>query len=149
MQGVTIVRGAVAPWHRVHRTGKPAGPGWASPGWANPGFAGPRCDFALKLVACKRLNRRSGDQLQRKVDPPPRNPARCHANTPRRTRGWRRRGGGQATRNDLASGKPGRHHPEVSARAAAHDHEIRAPTRARWSLFRLFFGRNRSRPDAA
>jgi hypothetical protein len=41
----TIVRGAVAP------------------GAAN---------FALKLVACKRLNRRLGDQLQRKVDPPPR-----------------------------------------------------------------------------
>src|ERR1700733_3999373 len=32
-------------------------------------------NFALKLVACKRLNRRLGDQLQRKVDPPPRHPA--------------------------------------------------------------------------
>src|SRR5580693_6360304 len=78
-------RSCAVPWHRVHRIGKSAGPGWASPCWAspcwaNPGFAGPRCDFALKLAACKRLNRRSGDQLQRKVDPPPRHPpGQCHA----------------------------------------------------------------------
>jgi hypothetical protein len=66
-----------------------------------------------------RDNRRSGDQLQRKVDPPPRHPARCHANTPRRTRGWRRRGGDQAARNDPASGNPDCCHPEISARARA------------------------------
>jgi len=49
-------------------------------------LASPRFVLALILVACKRLNRRFSNNNQRKDDPPPRNrprdPAKCHANTP-------------------------------------------------------------------